>query len=232
MHCDGCAKKVRRTLEAVPGVESALVAHETNSAVIESTRVFPASELESALRTVGSYAVREGKPTIVEKKVPTILEKVRPFAPLIALLMLVLFFATAANALFGHHGYHDWMRFCMAGFFIIFGLPKVVNLPQFAAMFRGYDIVAQRFPAWGYVYPFVELELGILYLFDLYPSVANIATFAVMMVGTIGIVQKLRSGATQTCACLGGFFSVPLTWLTVGENMAMALMAVWMQLFH
>ena len=99
-------------------------------------------------------------------------------------------------------------------------------------MYRGYDLLAVRAPFWGYLYPFVEVILGLYYTFDMFPVWSNVATAVLMTFGSIGIVNKLRSGNVQTCACLGGFFSVPLTKVTVAENMLMAGMAVYMLVFH
>jgi len=34
------------------------------------------------------------------------------------------------------------------------------------------------------------------------------------------------------CACLEDWFSIPITYITVGEYFLMAAMAIWMFLFH
>ena len=52
------------------------------------------------------------------------------------------------------------MRHFMAGFFIVFAFFKLLNIQGFADSYRMYDIVAAKWPGWGYVYPFVELALG------------------------------------------------------------------------
>ena len=223
MHCAGCTRKVQRSLESMPGITAATVAL-PDVAIIESSEPIDAREIEKHLQAVGTYSVRLGSASP--------LRALRPFVPLISMLGIVVLWATLASYPWGVHASHDWMRHFMGGFFILFGMLKLINLPQFAAMFRGYDVVAARVPAWAYIYPFVEVEIGLLYTFGLFPVFASITTVVVMSVGTIGIVQKLRAGGAQTCACLGGFFSVPLTWVTVAENMAMVLMAAWMLFFH
>ncbi len=152
----------------------------------------------------------------------------RRLLPLITLLGVVLVWATILNwpLLPFVATYHNWMIDFMAGFFLLFGGLKVINLPSFARMYRGYDIIAKRFGAWGYIYGPLEVVLGVLYFTRTELFLTSVATALVMSVATVGVYQKLRSGEESTCACLGGFFKVPVTWLTFAENVAMILMAL------
>jgi hypothetical protein len=130
------------------------------------------------------------------------------------------------SAIDWHSFMADWMGF----FFIIFGGLKVINLKNFAAMYRGYDVIAKQNPWWGYVYPFIEVGLGVLFILREFMVPASFATIVLMSVGMIGIYKKLRSEGEVQCACLGGFFNVPVTWLTMAENGVMVGMGVWMLL--
>lgn len=155
-------------------------------------------------------------------------EKIKTFLPLIIAFTLVGVFATAL-LLGGHHRTaHEFMRFFMAGFFLLFGGLKVANLRRFAEMYATYDLLTKRFRAYGYAYPFIELALGVLYLLGMYLYVTNIVTVTIMSLGAVGIFIALRSGKTLECACLGTLFSLPLTTVTLVENLAMALMAAGM----
>jgi copper chaperone CopZ len=223
MHCGGCVSKVKRILGSIPGVDGANVSL-PNIAVIDVTTKLSLPTIEAALKKEGSYEVREGGPSVFER--------IRTFLPLICMFLAVVVWATVLSFPLGHHWTHDWMRHFMGGFFLLFGALKVSNLKNFAVMYKGYDLLAARAPVWGYVYPFVELSLGVLYTLDVYGTGTNIVTAVLMTFGAIGIVRKLQRGGDQTCACLGGFFSVPLTWVTVAENMLMAVMAVYMLFLH
>ncbi len=158
--------------------------------------------------------------------------RVRPLRPLFVLFGIVLLWATALTYPWSnHHAGHDWMRHVMGGFFLLFGGLKLVNLRSFAPLFREYDIIAKRVPAYGYLYPFIEVALGIAYTFSFFLLATNLITVTVMSIGAIGIIQKLRAKPKFTCACLGGFFNIPLTWLTAAENIVMAAMATSMIFF-
>lgn len=135
---------------------------------------------------------------------------------------------TTSVGLFTYNNLMVFMMTYMAGFFLIFGGLKLVNLRAFAMRFATYDIIAKQWKPYGYAYPFIELALGVCYLFSIAPRLTNIVTIVVMTVGAYGIHQKLRSGRMFTCACLGTKFDIPLTRVTVAENLLMAAMAVTM----
>lgn len=120
----------------------------------------------------------------------------------------------------------SWMRYFMGTFFVVFAAFKFVGYRMFVEMFAGYDIVAKKFKPYSYLYPFIELGLGILYLADLVPAARDIITLVVMAVGTIGVFQEIyhrRSGIY--CACLGNVIKLPLSTVSLVEDVSMAVMA-------
>ena len=46
-----------------------------------------------------------------------------------------------------------------------------------------------------------------------------------MLISSIGVIKSLRSGMNIKCACLGTVLSVPLSTVSVVENLGMGLMA-------
>ena len=102
---------------------------------------------------------------------------------------------------------------------------KLLDVPGFAMSYGSYDAVARRWNGWGYVYPFVELFLGVLFLIDFQPLFTNILTLIVMGVSTVGVVQSLLAKRRFQCACLGTFLKVPLTKITLIEDFGMAILA-------
>jgi len=158
---------------------------------------------------------------IVEEK--SFLATYRPlllvFAYLIGLVALVEFTA----------GRFEWMQAManfMGGFFIAFSFFKLLDLRGFVSSFQTYDIVARPVKAYGYVYPFIELALGIAYLVRLAPVVTNLVTLVVMLVGIIGVTQALLQKRRIQCACLGTVFNLPMSKVTFVEDALMAGMAL------
>jgi len=141
------------------------------------------------------------------------------FAYLIGLVALVEFTA----------GRFDWMRAManfMGGFFVVFSFFKLLDLRGFVDSFQTYDVVARPVRAYGYVYPFIELALGVAYLVHFAPVVTNLITLVVMLVGIIGVTQALLQKRRIQCACLGTVFNLPMSKVTFVEDALMAGMAL------
>lgn len=154
-------------------------------------------------------------------------QTVKKFTPLAVALGLVIGWATFNNYPLGSsHAWHEWMLNFMAAFFLLFGGLKLVSIKQFIRAYEKYDVIAKRFPAWGYAYAFFEVGLGILYFTQIALFVANIGVILLLGIASVGIYQKLRTKSGVNCACLGGFFNVPLTWFTLAENILMVGMAI------
>lgn len=128
------------------------------------------------------------------------------------------------------------MSVFMGLFFVVFSFFKLLDLDGFAKAYSSYDIVAERWLGWGYLYPFVELALGVSFLMGItatshaWPIATNVVTLVVMTVGTIGVVNAVVRGRDIQCGCLGTMFDLPMSTVTIVEDVAMALMAAGMLL--
>lgn len=116
----------------------------------------------------------------------------------------------------------------MGGFFVTFSLFKLLNLSGFADAFATYDIIASRSRTYGISYPFIEISLGIAYFTAFAPLATNISTLILMSVGSVGVLQALRTKRKFQCACLGTALKLPMTKVTLIEDVTMGLMALLM----
>ena len=91
-----------------------------------------------------------------------------------------------------------------------------------------YDIIAARWKGWGYIYPFAELALGILYLLNIAPLETNFATVIILGVSSIGVIKSNLDKKKIKCACLGDVFNLPMSTVTIVEDLTMVGMAAWM----
>jgi glutaredoxin len=120
----------------------------------------------------------------------------------------------------------EWfVAFSMA----ILAMLKLQDIGRFSSMFLGYDLLAQRWVPYAYIYPFAELCAGVLMAGHLLNYVSiPIALF----IGSIGAVSVFHAVYIQKrelrCACVGGSSNVPLGFVSLTENLAMLLMAFWM----
>jgi hypothetical protein len=89
-------------------------------------------------------------------------------------------------------------------------------------------LLAKRWPTWGLLYPFVELGLGIAYLAHFNPLFTHWATIIVMGFSAIGVIKVVASKTQIQCACLGTVFKLPVSTVTIIEDVGMVAMAAWM----
>ena len=122
----------------------------------------------------------------------------------------------------------ETMRYFMAGFFLVFSFFKLLDIKAFANAYSGYDLLARRWPRWGLVYPFVELALGIAYLAQINPLLTHWVTIMVMGFSAIGVIRAVASKTQIQCACLGTVFKLPMSTVTIVEDVGMVLMAAGM----
>ena len=140
------------------------------------------------------------------------------FIAVFALTFILIFVFNARTAI-------EYMKLFMGSFFVIFGILKIVNIQGFAEAYSMYDIISKRFKTYGYIYPCIELGLGVAYIAGLAIIIINWITLVVMLVSALGVFLKLREGEVVPCACLGVVFKVPMTWVTLFEDLLMAFMA-------
>lgn len=151
------------------------------------------------------------------------------YIPLMVILALTLLAAFAKQLSYG--GGWDGMRWThdfMGFFLVVFSMFKFFDLEGFADGFHMYDLLAQRVRAYGYVYPFLELLLGLGYLSHWQPMVVYSATAVLMIFGALGVIVALKKGLDLECACMGNILHVPLSTVTLTEDLGMAAMALGM----
>ncbi len=145
------------------------------------------------------------------------------------LLILALMLAVVpAVALGTELRLHEWMRWFMAGFFLSFSFFKLLDVKAFADSYRMYDWIAKMIPAWGLAYPFIELGLGLAYAANWNPELTHGTTLVLMLVSAGGVIQSNLQKKAIRCACLGTVFNLPMSTVTVVEDLSMAAMAAWM----
>jgi len=150
------------------------------------------------------------------------------FLPLIIIFVVILLFVGIRLLWFGSFDLMFAMQNFMAGFFLVFGFFKVINLRGFADAYQMYDLVAKRSRAYALLYPFLELALGLAYLLSFQLLFTSIITLVVMGVSAVGVGNELRKKNQIVCGCLGAVFKIPMTKVTFFEDLLMAGMALWM----
>ncbi|MEM6363219.1 MAG: MauE/DoxX family redox-associated membrane protein [Planctomycetota bacterium] len=252
MHCASCVAALTRSIGSVPGVADVVVSLESSTAQIAlETEVDRDAVMDAVAHSVeqaGDYQIgdRDGGSTSSSHSNATLRAddamtlttisgpqtnaardrfRLATYKPLMILIAYCI--GGSLIAIFAN-GTNQWsfaMRIFMGLFFVSFSFLKMIDLGGFARAFRSYDVVAKRWPAYGYVYPVIELGLGVAYLLSLGPIATNVITLIVMIIGTVGVVNAVMRKAEIQCGCMGTTFDLPMSTVTIIENVSMAVMA-------
>ena len=153
------------------------------------------------------------------------------FLPLIVIFSLIIIL-TIILQIYSRSNLKEALNNFMGLFFLIFGTFKIINLSGFVEAYRTYDLIAQRNLIYAYLYPFIELCLGIFYLAQIYLKFTNVVTLILMSLGSVSVFIELGKRREITCACLGAVFKIPMTWVTLLEDLSMATMALIMLIIN
>ena len=149
-------------------------------------------------------------------------------------LFLILFYITSASILinFKDWNWNNFMLDFMGLFFIVFSFFKMLDLKGFPVSFKMYDPLAKVIPIYGFLYPFIETALGVMFLIRIQIIVALMISLIILLVTTSGVTKTLLSKKTVQCACLGTHLKLPMTEATLIENLIMLSMSIFMILSY
>ncbi|MFK7821618.1 MAG: heavy-metal-associated domain-containing protein [Planctomycetaceae bacterium] len=218
MHCQSCVGRVTKVLEAIPEVQQAAVSLKPPMAKLDLNQTVKLSALRKAVKSVGDYDITQ-KPEPEQSW----------FVTYFPLLLIVGFIAggTAILAMRADRfSEANLMSDFMGLFFVVFSFFKLLDLRGFARAFRTYDLIAEQSRAYAGLYPFIELTLGVLYLGRWFPMPVNFVTLVLMLIGSFGVIGAIKSNRKIQCACLGTVFKLPMSKVTLIENLTMAVMAM------
>lgn len=151
---------------------------------------------------------------------------VRPESEKVSYVPLLAVFATAALlALVLELGAGGFMGVSL----VLLAMLKLMDVPSFAASFRKYDLLSQRWSPWAPLYPGLELLVGLGVLAQPEPALAARMVGALAtLLGGMGMVSVGKAVFVDrlalNCACLGGNSRTPLGAVSFAENLIMALM--------
>jgi glutaredoxin len=152
------------------------------------------------------------------------------YAPVIALFVMGAAMALATS----WASYGSLVTVAAAEWFIamsmcLLALQKLKDVERFATMFLNYDLLAQRWVRYGYVYPYAEGLAGVLMVSG---ALMWLSIPVALFIGTVGAVSVFKAvyidRRALKCACVGGDTNVPLGFVSLTENLMMIGMALWM----
>lgn len=229
MTCGNCVARVKSELLKLGDIVSADVQLQAPQATLEMSKHISTTVLQQAIGKAGHYTIAEADGGMMKAGAANeVTGEKDSYFPVFLIFGFIAGVTLLVQVTGDSFSWSHWMSHFMAGFFLVFSFFKLLNLEGFAQGYATYDIVAKKFPAWGYIYPFVELLLGLAFLTGVQPLGTNIATFIVMGVSCIGVIQSLVKKTPFQCACLGTVIKLPLSKVTLFEDLLMVAMSGFM----
>jgi len=224
MTCNGCVASVHKYLSQIAGVKEVNVDLDTSEAQVEMNSHIALQTFKEALPEKYTITEKEHSKSEIATHVSEEKSKLQQLKPL---LLIFAYLFTAAFLL----NFKDWstseaMLDFMGLFYIVFSFFKLLDLKGFPESFRMYDPLAKLVPAYGWVYPFLELALGLLFLMRFQIPLALIVTILILGITTVGVTKSLLDKKSIRCACLGTALKLPMTEATFIENAIMLIMAI------
>ncbi len=222
--CEGCVAKVKSKLLMHPDVVSADVKLDGQKAIISMQKHISLADLQEAIGANTKYTITEDVSDHSHREMKT--EDAKSWLATYKPLLIIALFITGVSMIESGGSLHIGMNYFMAGFFLVFSFFKLLDLKGFASSYQMYDLLAIKVPAYGSVYPFIELSLGLAYLTGFNPLVTNLATIIVMGFSSIGVIKSVINKQKIRCACLGAVFNLPMSTVTIIEDLLMVAMAL------
>lgn len=224
MTCQGCKSSVEKALNDLEEIDSVTVDLDKKEAVIDSDKKIPLSELQKAIgkkytisekTDISSVAFAEEEKSTLKQLFP---------------LFLIFSYILVTSVLLNRNPWNtnEFMFDFMGLFYIVFSFFKFLDVKGFAMSFMMYDPLAKKISSYGFVYPFIELALGLLFLFRYQLQIALLLTLLILGVTTVGVTKSLLDKKAIKCACLGSVLNLPMTKATFIENSIMIAMAIYM----
>ena len=234
MTCGNCKATVQDSLSQVENVTNVEVSLENQEATITMDKHVELGKLEEVLPSKYTISQKEEKNVFAsanasnfqQEEEKTKLQQLKP-------LLLIIFYITVASVLLHYKNWNwsDFMLDFMGLFYIVFSFFKMLDLKGFPESFKMYDPLAKRVPAYGWIYPFIETALGLMFLMRFQVDIALVITLIVLGITTIGVTTTLLDKKSIRCACLGTALKLPMTEATFIENAIMIVMASLMLIF-
>ena len=220
MTCNGCRSTVENKLSSLDGVDNAQVNLTNGEAIVYSKIPISFSLISNSLPS--KYKVISNIPAQDNEIIRS--SKIKQLKP----LFIILGYISVTSILLNFRNWNSTnaMLDFMGLFYIIFSFFKILDIKGFSTSFKMYDPLAKKITIYGYIYPFIEILLGLMFLTRIEVNIALLITIIILGITSVGVTQTLLNKRMINCACLGTTLKLPMTEATFIENAIMITMAI------
>ena len=220
MTCNGCRSTVENKLSSLDGVDNAQVNLTNGEAIVYSKNPISFSLISNSLPS--KYKVIRNIPDQDNEIIKS--NKIKQLKP----LFIILGYISVTSILLNFRNWNSTnaMLDFMGLFYIIFSFFKILDIKGFSTSFKMYDPLAKKITIYGYIYPFIEILLGLMFLTRIEVNIALLITIIILGITSVGVTRTLLNKRKINCACLGTTLKLPMTEATFIENAIMITMAI------
>jgi cation transport ATPase len=219
--CMSCVSKIEKSLYGNSAIKKISIDKKTGNTTLEGESLPHDDIISGLVSAAGEYSLSATSASQSASK-----ESNRSYKPLLIIVLYLLGTTLLLEFSNGMFQIKTWMAHFMAGFFLVFSFFKMLDIAAFAKAYQSYDIIAAKAKWYGYVFPFIELGLGIAYLLYSDNELTHLITAIVMFVSLIGVIKSVVQKSEIQCACLGTVFNLPMSYVTIIEDGIMLVMAL------
>ena len=212
MTCKNCVKSIHEKISSLKGINKVKVSLENQNVIIYSSKQIDFENIQQAIGSKYTLSSKNKKES-----------KLYQLKPLFLIFIYLIFGTYYLNK--NNFKLEMAMVDFMGLFFLTFSFFKFLDYSTFPLSFSKYDPLAKKFISYAKLYPFLELFLGISFLFNWKIKTASLVTFFILSITTFGVIKTLFNKNTIECACLGTSVKLPMTEATLIENVIMISMA-------
>ena len=229
LNCGSCVATVTPFLKSDPTIQNfSIDTNDERKLLAVSGEVVSLDQVRATVKKAGFKVFEEVNATSADSKLAAALpaKTLQTYFPLILILFYLIGFVAVNAHVTGDTSPMMLMNHFMGGFFVVFSFFKILNLKGFVDSYVSYDVVAKQVRAYAYIYPFIELALGVAYLAQVSLFYTNLVTVLVMGISSVGVIQSILKKEKIRCACLGTVFNLPMSTVTLVEDFLMLAMAL------
>ena len=216
MTCQNCRRRVEEKMASIEGLSNVEVSLEKAEASFTSpTHV----SVDLIANTLGAKYTVNPIAKAVRANSPSKWKQLRPLFLIFSYVIIGSLMLTKGDSI------SLFMTNFMGLFYLVFGFFKFLDYKGFPASFMQYDPIAKQIKIYGWLHPFIETVLGIMFLYQIELAIALCVTVVILGATTVGVAQQLFQKSKIQCACLGTALNLPMTEATLIENSIMLLMA-------
>lgn len=130
---------------------------------------------------------------------------------LIAIFILILIYSSFT----GFNDLNYLIRIYFGSLLFIFGILKLSKFLDFAESHQRYDIISKHFVLYAYLYPFIEITLGVFLILNFHIIISYLFLIFILFLRILSVLHSIVFGKRVEYAYLDGVLKIRISYATI-----------------